>query len=246
MILLVDIGNSRLKWAIADAGVVQHTASVDYREAGFIEQMLQVWSGIDRPGQLAIATVAGQQVATAIVELANQLWPAIEISVPLAEAQAFGVINAYCRPEKLGVDRWLALLAAQRYYPGCSCIVDCGTAITIDFIEADGRHLGGLISPGLCLMKKALALNTAALPFSENQADASLAVATEAAIDNGTLMAAVGLVETVLRRQAKPYRLILSGGDAERLAGQLAVPAIIDSQLVFKGLLNYCRTENAA
>lgn len=246
MILLVDIGNSRLKWAIADAGVIRHTEFVDYRAADFIELLRTIWSGIDRPRQLAIATVAGQQVAEAIVQLANQLWPATEIIVPLAEAQAFGVISAYCRPEKLGVDRWLALLAAHRYYPGCSCIVDCGTAITIDIIEADGRHLGGLISPGLLLMKKALAQNTAALPFSETQSATSLANATEAAIDNGTLLAAVGMVEAVLRRQSKPYRLILSGGDAERVAGQLAVPAIVDSQLVFKGLLNYCRNENAS
>lgn len=244
MILLVDIGNSRLKWAVADAGVIGSTAVLDYRQADFPDRLQDRWRNIDTPGQLAIASVTGQAVAATTIELARHLWPGIDVIMPRPSAAAFGVKNAYSQPEKLGVDRWLALLAAHRHYAGDSCIVDCGTAITIDFVEADGRHLGGLISPGLMLMKKALAQNTATLPFSQDQPVSGLAVATEAAIDGGTLLAAVGLVETVLRRQPKTYRLIVSGGDARRVAGQLSVPSIIDDDLVFKGLLHYCRTEN--
>lgn len=243
MILLVDIGNSRLKWAVADAGKIQSTVFVDYRQAGFIEQLQHSWSRIDKPRQLAIATVAGQQVSACLITLVKQLWPSIAIVVPTAEARAYGVVSAYVQPEKLGVDRWLALLGAHRDYSGGSCIVDCGTAITVDFVEADGRHRGGLISPGLLLMKKALAQNTAALPLCENYSNIGLADDTEAAIDSGTLLAAVGLVEAVFRRHANACRLILTGGDAELLAGQLCVPFVVDSQLVFKGLLCYCRNK---
>ncbi|AMK74927.1 MULTISPECIES: type III pantothenate kinase [Methylomonas] len=246
MILLVDIGNSRLKWAQADGGLLQATVFMDYRQADFPERLREFWRHIAVPGQLAIASVSEHAVTMLLVDMARSLWSGIEVIMPRASETAFNVKNAYAQPEKLGVDRWLALQAVHRYYPGDACLVDCGTAITIDFIETDGRHLGGLISPGLLLMKKSLAQNTAALPFSDDQADTSLAVVTAAGINNGTLLAAAGLVEAALARQPKAYRVVLSGGDAEILARHLSVPSIVDGDLVFKGLLNYCRTENAS
>ncbi|CAD6880067.1 Pantothenate kinase type III, CoaX-like (EC 2.7.1.33) [Methylomonas albis] len=246
MILLVDVGNSRLKWTQANAGLLQPTLFMDYRQADFLECLREFWLHIAAPRQLAIASVSENAVTLLLLEMARALWPGIEVIIPRASQAAFNVKNAYAQPERLGVDRWLALLAAHRYYPGDTCIVDCGTAITIDFIETDGKHLGGLISPGLLLMKKSLAQNTAALPFNEDQADTQLAVVTEAAINNGTLLAAAGLVEATLARQPKVYRLVLSGGDAETVARYLAIPSIVDSDLVFKGMLNYCRNENAS
>ncbi|OAI02690.1 hypothetical protein A1353_15715 [Methylomonas methanica] len=246
MILLVDIGNSRLKWTQVDGGRLQPTIFMDYRQAGFSERLREFWLNIPVPKQIAIASVSENALTLLLVEMAQALWPGTEVIIPQSSPTAFNVKNAYTHPEKLGVDRWLALQAAHRYYPGDTCIVDCGTAITIDFIEADGSHLGGLISPGLLLMKKSLVQNTAALPFSEGQADTSLAVVSESAINNGTLLASAGLIETALARQPKAYRLVLSGGDGETLARHLTVPSIVDGDLVFKGLLNYCRNENAS
>ncbi|OAI04825.1 type III pantothenate kinase [Methylomonas methanica] len=246
MILLVDIGNSRLKWIQVDADRLQPTIFMDYRQADFLERLREFWLNIPAPKQIAIASVSENSLTLLLVDMARALWPGIEVIIPQSSPTAFNVKNAYAQPEKLGVDRWLALQAAHRYYPGDTCIVDCGTAITIDFIETDGSHLGGLISPGLLLMKKSLAQNTAALPFSEEQAETSLAVVTAAAINNGTLLAAAGLVEAALARQPKAYRLVLSGGDGETLARHLTVPSIVDGDLVFKGLLNYCRNENVS
>ncbi|CAD6876443.1 type III pantothenate kinase [Methylomonas fluvii] len=246
MILLVDIGNSRLKWTQAEAGVLKPTIFMDYRQADFPERLREFWLSIPAPKQVAMASVSENALTILLVDMARALWPGVELIMPQSSQTAFDVKNAYTEPEKLGVDRWLALQAAHRYYPGDTCVVDCGTAITIDFIESDGRHLGGLISPGLFLMKKSLADNTAALPFSEDQADTSLAIVTAAAINNGTLLAAAGLVEAALARQPKAYQLVLSGGDGDMLARHLAVPSIVDGGLVFKGLLNYCRNENAS
>ncbi|MDT4291323.1 type III pantothenate kinase [Methylomonas sp. MO1] len=246
MILLVDIGNSRLKWTQAEAGRLQPTQFMDYRQPDFSEGLREYWLNIPAPKQIAIASVSENSLILLLVEMARSIWPGLEVIIPQSSQTAFNVKNAYAQPEKLGVDRWLGLQAANRYYPGDTCVVDCGTAITIDFVESDGRHLGGLISPGLLLMKKSLADNTAALPFSEDQADTSLAVFTSAAINNGTLLAATGLVEAALARQPKAYQLVLSGGDGETLARHLAVPSIVDGDLVFKGLLNYCRNENVS
>ncbi|WP_415880597.1 type III pantothenate kinase [Methylomonas sp. TEB] len=245
MILLVDIGNSRLKWTQAEAGVLKPTMFMDYRLADFPERLREFWLSIPAPKQVAMASVSENALTVLLGDMARGLWPGVELIMPQSSQTAFNVKNAYAEPEKLGVDRWLALQAAHRYYPGDTCVVDCGTAITIDFIESDGRHLGGLISPGLLLMKKSLANNTAALPFSEDQAETSLAVVTAAAINNGTLLAAAGLVEAALVRQPKAYQLVLSGGDGEMLARHLAVPSIVDGDLVFKGLLNYCQNDKA-
>lgn len=246
MNLLVDIGNSRLKWGIEQAGSIRLGAAVDYRQADIHGELRSVWRSLAVPRKLAIASVAAPGMAAEIAEWARSLWPALELVVPQAATEAFGVSNAYAQPEKLGIDRWLALLAAHRFYPGFSCIADCGTAITVDVIDADGRHLGGLISPGLLSMKKALAADTAALKFDPQHRMPGLADTTADAIDSGTLLAAAGLIETVLRRQDEPCQLILSGGDAEPIAGQLRQAAIIDADLVLKGLSIYCNGEEGS
>ena len=168
--------------------------------------------------------------------VAVELWPAIEIIPVKSQAHAFGVYNAYQQPEKLGVDRWLALVAVRNHYQLPACIVDCGTAITVDLIDADGKHQGGLISPGLTLMKKSLAAGTEALQFHETNYDFGPANFTEAAIYSGTLAAAVGLIEHVLTKQSNAMQLILTGGDAEIIATQLAIKPIIDADLVLRGL----------
>lgn len=243
MNLLVDIGNSRLKWGMEQAGLIQRGRAIDYPQVDVSGELRRVWRELTVPRKLAIASVGTVQMVAEITELAYSLWPALELVVPQATATAFGVGNAYSQPEKLGIDRWLAMLAAHRYYPGHCCVVDCGTAITVDVVDAGGLHLGGLISPGLRSMKKALAADTAGLSFSPEQQTSGLADNTVAAIDSGTLLAAVGLIEAVLRRQEISCRLILSGGDAETIAAQLREPGIIDTELVLKGLSIYCNPE---
>jgi type III pantothenate kinase len=245
MNLLVDIGNSRLKWGMEQAGLIDRGEAIDYHQVDLRGELQHVWQALKVPRKLAIASVAASQILAEVSELAYSLWPTIELVVPQATATAFGVSNAYRQPEKLGIDRWLALLAAHHYYSGHCCVVDCGTAITVDVIDADGRHLGGLISPGLRSMKKALAADTAGLNFNSHPQNTGLADNTFAAIDSGTLLAAAGLIEAVLRRLETPSRLILSGGDAEAVAGQLQQAVIIDTELVLKGLRLYCNREDA-
>lgn len=246
MNLLVDIGNSRLKWGLEQGGLIRTGAAIDYRRVDVRDELRRRWQIIEAPKKLAIASVAATRMVAEVTDLARSLWPAVEIVVPQATPAAFGVRNAYQYPERLGIDRWLALLAAHRYYPGYCCVVDCGTAITVDVIDASGTHLGGLIGPGLLSMKKALAVDTVALSLEPQRHAPGLADNTAAAIDSGTLLAAVGLIEAVLRRQDKPCQLILSGGDATAVAGELQEPGIIDAELVLKGLSIVCRPEEIA
>lgn len=235
MNLLVDSGNSRLKWAVMqDGGLVTGRALVNRQITR--HELIETWKMLTPPERLVISCVSRAPLLELVLAVAVELWPAIKIIPVKSEAHAFGVYNAYQHPEKLGVDRWLALVAVRNHYPIPACIVDCGTAITVDLIDADGKHQGGLISPGLTLMKKSLAEGTEALQYHETNYAFGPANFTEAAIYSGTLAAAVGLIEHVLTKQSNAMQLILTGGDAEIIATQLAIKPIVDTDLVLRGL----------
>lgn len=235
MNLLVDIGNTRLKWAVLQdgrfiAGNALVNSQLDRHE------LVEMWRLQPPPKRLAIACVSANTLSELVLAVAAELWPNLEIIAIKSQAHAFGVCNAYQQPEKLGVDRWLALVAVRRHYQLPACIVDCGTAITVDLIDANGNHQGGLISPGLTLMRKALAEGTEALQFHQTDYAFGLANFTEAAIYSGTLFAAAGLIEHVLTIQANTVHLILTGGDAGLIARQLKSNPVIDTDLVLRGL----------
>jgi type III pantothenate kinase len=235
MSLLIDSGNTRLKWGILQNGSFIAGLAL-LNEQITRQKLLKTWKVLTPPERLAIASVSSTPLLDLVMEVAVELWPAVEIIHVNPEAYAFGVHNAYQQPDKLGVDRWLALVAVRNHYQLPACIADCGTAITVDLIDADGKHQGGLISPGLTLMKKSLAEGTAALQYYETDYVASPANFTGAAIYSGTLSAAAGLIEHVLSKQSNAMKLILTGGDARIIAAQLGIKAIIDADLVLRGL----------
>lgn len=235
MKLLVDIGNTRLKWALADAGALKAGEAMDYRLPEFAEKLAQAWTNIECPHQLVIASVAATAVFNVVTQIFCRLCPDSDVFVVQSSAHALGVHNAYQQPERLGVDRWLAMIAAHRHYPGNVCIIDCGTAITVDVLKSDGRHLGGLICPGLMTMRKSLVSDAAALEFDDSIATLEVASNTQAAIANGILMAATGLISATLQRLREDCRLLVTGGDAKLLAAEFPL-AIVDEDLVFKGL----------
>lgn len=235
MILLIDMGNTRLKWAFAEQDDVHSQAAV--MNAQLDKELLrQQWQNLPIPQKIAIACVSASPLLVIVQTICAEFWPNAPISQAQSQAHGFGVTNAYQQPEKLGVDRWLALIAAHRHYPAAVCVVDCGTAITVDLLEANGEHRGGYISPGLSLMKQALAQGTNALPLISDDYPDQPAQSTEAAIHSGTLLAARGLIEHVLATRASPSQLLLTGGDAKIIAAHLKIPAIIDNELVLRGL----------
>lgn len=237
MNLLVDIGNSRLKWGWSkDRQIISGPSLIN--EQVNQATLYDLWRQILVPDRLIISCVGARHQLEPVIETAALLWPAIKVITVTSQANAFGVINSYLQPEKLGVDRWLSLIATRKQYQNDAvCVVDCGTAITIDLLAADGHHQGGFIAPGLTLMKKSLEEGTCKLSFNNARHDFEPANNTEAAIYNGTLAACCGLIEHVLSAQAENIHLILTGGDALTIAGQLDVVSVIDQNLVLRGLL---------
>jgi len=243
MKLLLDVGNTRLKWCVAEQGRLGDVVGHDYRQTDCMQTLRHHWETLQRPDHIAIAAVSQAAVIADLIQLLRAIWPGCNPIMARSSQAAFGVINGYAQPEKLGVDRWLALLAAHHYYSGPVCVIDCGTAITVDAVTQEGTHLGGLICPGLQMMKQALANNTAALSISAQPGETCLALDTQTAIANGCLVAALGLIEQVLLQLGAKYRLILTGGDAQFLANALSRPMVLDTALVLKGLALYCQRE---
>jgi type III pantothenate kinase len=236
MKLLIDMGNSRLKWAMSIEGKLQSSHALANTQ--LTESALRAaWAEL-KPNSVWLACVGNSALLELVQRVAMQLWR-IDIALIQSSSQAFGVQNGYEQPEKLGVDRWLAMLAAKQHYQGALCIIDCGTAITIDVLDERGVHQGGLISAGLGLMHSALNSGTDKLPAITANTQAfefSLARNTQAAIAHGTTAAALGLIDYVARQLPVTTTFLLTGGDAPRLYSQLKLAVIIDSDLVLRGL----------
>jgi type III pantothenate kinase len=235
MNLLVDMGNTRIKWAVMSDGRLIPGRALDNSQLTRHE-LVEIWKIQAPPRRLAIACVSANPLLELVLAVAVELWPNLDIIPAKSQAHAFGVRNAYQQPEKLGVDRWLALIAVRHHYQIPACIVDCGTAITVDLIDDKGNHQGGLICPGLTLMRKSLAEGTEALQLHETDYEFGLANFTGAAVYSGTLSAAVGLIEHVLTTQPGTVQLILTGGDSGLIAQHLKGKPVIDTDLVLRGL----------
>lgn len=241
MNLLVDIGNTRIKWCIDEQGVMSVGQAVEHHSTAFPFYIRQQWLLLKQPKTLAISTVSAKQIEQQLVAMAYHLWPEITVIFAQSLEQGFSVRNAYQHTEKLGVDRWLNLIALHSFYPGNNAIIDCGTAITIDCIDNKAMHLGGVIGPGIQLMKQALSQGTDGLQLSDKTFSVALSGSTESAIYSGTLLAATGLIEKTVNDLCEVEKIILTGGDAELLAPLLNVECIVDVDFVLKGLALYCR-----
>lgn len=240
MNLLVDIGNSSVKWALADEWRLEPSARFVHRDTDLARQFERAWGTLDAPARLVATNVGGAAVAAALSAWAVSSWQ-VEPEFLLAGREAAGVTNGYAEPEALGADRWAALVAAWQPGGAAVCAVDCGTAITLDFVTADGRHRGGLILAGVAMMRHALGSQTANLPPArDTPAPVWLATGTDDAIGSGSLHGAAaaitGIVAGMAKETAERPAVVITGGDAPALMPLLGMPARHDADLVLKGI----------
>lgn len=253
MMLLLDMGNSRLKTALLSDRGLEVLGSVDYsrlRDTDCIDR------GVGDPGRIrrvAVASVAGPvRDAELAAWLLKTGLPAPEFAK--VESQACGVSCAYPEPQRMGVDRWVALLGARFLSTRPLCVADAGSALTVDGMDAHGSHLGGMIAPGLAMMRSSLLSGTGNLAaFSEDSRDVTgplFAADTRPAIEMGAREAAAGLVERALRavaeRTGESPDLLITGGDGETLLETLGDASALeagktgsvrfDPDLAFRGL----------
>ena len=238
-LLLIDIGNTNLKWAWYKGGRISSIQSAPHRGAKITDLADAFWGLEPAPAGIAIANVAGDEIEHDLGRWMQLRWR-VEPDIIRTEASALGVINAYKNPDQLGVDRWLTLIAVHVKWKEAFCIVDCGSAITIDLIDAKGEHQGGLILPGFNMMKEALLEKTRIPRIGEVETPELLARDTATAVSSAGLHAAAALVERVLLHAVGLFdetpRLVITGNDAVKLLKVLDKPAEIEQDLVMMGL----------
>jgi type III pantothenate kinase len=242
MMLLVDIGNTRIKWATYDTqGLGRQQAAV---HAGWSYADLQqhIVRTTATPDRILVSNVAGPQLAALLTDVVTEAWSKQPDFVH-AGTVAAGVHNAYVEPAKLGVDRWLGMIAAHRMAPGAVCVVSVGTALTIDGVDAAGRHLGGLITPGPQLMVRSLLGGTsdiAARAGALHASDAIFCTDTAAAIHNGARHALAALIvraaDWTERQTGERPTVILTGGAASQVETILPWSCRTAPDLVLQGL----------
>lgn len=245
MILLIDAGNTSLKWGELDGATLRAVGRAFHAGQDMREVATQAWGELPAPERVIVGNVAGERFARSLRGWMKRTWRLVpEFLVP--GACAAGVTNGYKQPDRLGVDRWAALVAARRHTQGPACVIDCGTAITIDVLAADGVHLGGLIVPGLTLMRRSLTdgasdivVDGEAALIEEGQARL-LGNDTATAVAGGGLYAAVALIDRVLvdmRAEAgNDVAALLTGGDAPTVLPLLAGAVCHRPDLVLEGL----------
>lgn len=232
MIVCIDSGNSRIKWGVHDGARWLAQGSVAHTDVADLSTLPVDWP---IPERVMLANVAG---VTAGQRIRQQLaaWQARLVEAS-SRPQQCGITNLYDSPERLGVDRWCALIGAWRVRPGPAVVVMAGTATTIDTLDEKGRFRGGLILPGMAMMLGSLASGTAALPYADGQYLA-YPRATADAIVTGVIEAQIGAIERAYSRLGQAGACcMMSGGDAERLASHLALPHRVAQNLPLEGLL---------
>jgi type III pantothenate kinase len=240
MRLLVDHGNTRIKWRLDGVHGRLAGGAVGQAVEGLADRLASAWAALPAPDEVAIASVGDREVRQVLIEAVGRRFPDAAIREAVVAPVWDSVRIAYAEPERLGVDRFLALIGAHRRAPRDQLVVGIGTALTVDALAADGRHLGGLIAPGPALMQRSLVAATAGIRPAAAGAIVELAADTADAIASGAWHAAAGLVERMHRRAAAwacgPPALVVHGGDGASLAGLVDRPLELVPDLVIDGL----------
>ncbi len=249
-IMLLDIGNTRLKTArlkgddfIAGDELI-HKGRLDIKTLKKIE-----FEG--KPDRIVASCVVENKNENTLRKWAQKIIRS-DIEFITSVQQQCGVINAYTDPTQLGSDRWMAMIAAHNQWQGNLCVVDAGSALTLDLIQADGRHLGGYIIPGMKMMQHCL-LDSTEIPVSKS----SIVLANKVqqgsntinCISNGALQAVCGLVERTImqfeQETQQSIQCIVTGGDGQRLADNLNFSCVIEPNLVLRGIGHYVRSKDS-
>lgn len=241
MILLIDIGNTRIKWAALDGGELSHQHALVH--ATWNEEDCNVaFSALPHPTRVLVSNVGGERVGVMVRNVAIARW-GVEPEFVQSTAEAAGVRNAYPDVWKLGVDRWAGAIGAYALHRRAVCVVSIGTAATIDGVDSSGQHLGGVIVPGPDLMVESLLKGTSGIARRAESGAIGAGVFannTLGAIHQGAMHAVAALAERAVEsmhvQSGEQPQLVLTGGAAADVGKLLRFPHVVIPDLVLQGL----------
>lgn len=248
---LIDIGNSRIKWASIENAAYKAGSALAYSGISQQEIIKQIQNLSGAPSCIYIASVAQEKFLNDLKKclVANF---AVEPFQMITQQIAAGINNGYDDASKLGIDRWLGILAAYNLKPGNALVVDAGSALTLDFVDENGFHQGGLIAPGLSMMREALTTKTAKLGYNTLIKSQCISNTfernTQDAIREGTLRMMVDFISTEAEKIRNENRgqvnFYLTGGDAPALLPFLDNEWIYKPDLVLNGMCHLVLSES--
>jgi type III pantothenate kinase len=237
--LLIDLGNSSVKWLWARGGVID-PASAGQGEIAAFEQACRSFTG-PGPAAVLVSSVAGADKTRQVSDVCAACW-GVEARLLASRSEQGGVRNGYPEPSQLGVDRWLAIVGAVAIHGKPVVVWDLGTATTLDAVDGSGQHLGGWILPGPATMLKSLVADTQlTVPRDLQGAAIEPSRSTAECIRGGVLAAQAGALNQFMRRIAvllgEDPRLVVTGGAAAAVPVLQEIEHIHDPLLVFRGML---------
>lgn len=243
MILVIDVGNTRLKWAWLTSTGLSDQQAIVHREAKPGIWTAALFESGQRPSRVLVSNVAGPAMAKTLTQLAKKRFH-IAVEFVTAGREFQGLTNGYLDPSLLGADRWLALIGAWTRVRSALCVVDAGTAVKVDSIDATGQHLGGLIAPGIHMMREALMNKTSDIAKAVEHSTPSLAGVlannTIGAVSRGAVFALAGMAdraaEVIEQSTGVKPKLFITGGDAGMITGTMRSHGEIVPDLVLQGL----------
>lgn len=236
MILLLDWGNTRLKWRLLHDGERSAVRAVCWQETSLEALFVQQWSSL-QPAQVLVCSVLSPLIETCLSDWVEQRW-GLSVQWLGSSGEMFGVRNAYRNPLQLGADRWSALLAVRRLFQDNVCVISVGSAVTLDCLTADGQHLGGQIFPGLSSLRDSLERDVG---LRADQGELVwLAKSTQDGIVGGTLhgLASViaGFVAQCEINLSAPVKVVMTGGDAALVSNVLDLEVFVLPDLILQGV----------
>ena len=243
MILVIDVGNTRMKWAWLTGTGLSDQQAVIHRDAKPGIWTAALFESGQKPQRVLVSNVAGPVMAKTLARLTKKVFH-INIEFVTAAAEFQGLTNGYLDPTLLGADRWLALIGAWTRARSALCVVDAGTAVKVDSVDAGGKHLGGLIVPGIHMMRDALMNKTSDIADAARHSTPSLAGVlannTIGAVSRGAVFALAGMAdraaEVIEQSTGTKPKLFITGGDAGMITGTMRSHGEIVPDLVLQGL----------
>jgi type III pantothenate kinase len=237
-VLCIDIGNTHLKWGVCRFNdiVFSQTGIMDSEKEMMLQDLDASFSAI-KSQPVWISSVASSQLKQCVSDWVEKNW-GFTVSDVDAGLKYYKNLNNYKKVSTLGVDRWLAMVAAQHRLKNNFCVIDAGTAITIDVVDATGDHAGGVIMPGEQLMFSSLLGGTSRIGSVVGE-DVGLADNTADGVRSGVVSCLVGGVDRVLSdvsKKNKNIQFIITGGSAEFLKSLLSYKMTYEKNLVLEGV----------
>ncbi|WP_028485723.1 type III pantothenate kinase [Thiomicrorhabdus chilensis] len=247
--LFIDMGNSRIKFAVCKSDDYEYLGAFNVDETQPQEILVDLLADFKlKPDQIFVSSVASMQIEQSLREAIASVWSVFPVFLT-TQLNCCGLDNGYESPLTLGVDRWMAMVAANNMCKQPFLVIDAGTAITVDAVSA-GRHLGGFIVPGLTTMRESLGLNTANLDSSctgmaedsgEEAQESLFATNTQAGICGGTLYMAGAFIDASVaefeHRVGSGIEVFVTGGDGLTLSRLIHAQAEYVEDLVLLGMM---------